>query len=108
VMMVLRPGEFSLHNTLLVHGSDPNPSDDRRIGFVARFIPTHVRQIQAGADTALLVRGVDDYHHFEHEISPDGDYTPGVRAYHAQLAQRRKGVVLQEEIAGAERPGRWS
>ncbi len=77
VMMTLNPGQFSLHNTRLVHGSDPNPSDDRQIGFVARFIPTHVRQVSGMPERALLVRGEDTYHHFELVRAPMGDLTLG-------------------------------
>ena len=54
----LEPGEMSLHHVRLVHGSPPNPSNDRRIGFAIRYIPTSVAQI-AGEDSATLVRGVD-------------------------------------------------
>src|SRR3954470_24433627 len=39
VYLTLRPGEASLHHVLLVHGSPPNPSNDRRIGFAIRYIP---------------------------------------------------------------------
>ena len=35
-----RPGEMSLHHVRMVHGSPPNRSDDRRIGFAVRHIPT--------------------------------------------------------------------
>src|SRR5438552_15655569 len=45
----LQPGEMSLHHVRLVHGSPPNPSDDRRIGFAIRYIPTSVSQV-AGED----------------------------------------------------------
>ncbi len=31
--LVLKAGEMSLHHVRLIHGSDPNPSDTRRIGF---------------------------------------------------------------------------
>jgi hypothetical protein len=31
-IITLRPGEMSLHHVRLVHGSPPNPSNDRRIG----------------------------------------------------------------------------
>jgi len=34
-IITLRPGEMSLHLVRLVHGSPPNPSNDRRIGFAA-------------------------------------------------------------------------
>ena len=37
----LEPGEMSLHHVKLFHGSEPNPSDDRRIGWrSATFRPT--------------------------------------------------------------------
>ncbi len=44
VDLVLQPGEMSLHHVRLIHGSEPNPSDRRRIGFAIRYLPTHVRQ----------------------------------------------------------------
>src|ERR1700682_1245604 len=51
VAITLEPGEISLHHVRLVHGSPPNPSHDRRIGFALRYIPTPVAQI-AGEDRA--------------------------------------------------------
>jgi non-haem Fe2+, alpha-ketoglutarate-dependent halogenase len=35
-VITLHPGELSLHHVRLVHGSPPNPSNDRRIGFGRR------------------------------------------------------------------------
>jgi non-haem Fe2+, alpha-ketoglutarate-dependent halogenase len=34
----LRPGEMSLHHCNIVHGSNPNRSDEKRIGFIVRFV----------------------------------------------------------------------
>ena len=42
--IILEPGEMSLHHVLMVHGSGANPSDDRRIGYAIRYVPTRVRQ----------------------------------------------------------------
>src|SRR3954467_5124993 len=39
VYFELAPGEASLHHVLLVHGSPPNPSGDRRIGFATPHLP---------------------------------------------------------------------
>ncbi len=50
---------MSLHHIKLVHGSDPNRTDDRRIGLAIRYIPTYVRQTKV-RDAAMLVRGVDN------------------------------------------------
>ena len=68
-IITLRPGEMSLHHVRLVHGSPPNPSNDRRIGFAIRYIPTSVAQV-AGEDSATLVRGEDRYGHFALEPDP--------------------------------------
>jgi ectoine hydroxylase-related dioxygenase (phytanoyl-CoA dioxygenase family) len=42
--IVLRAGEMSLHQPSIVHGSLPNRSDDKRIGFVIRFVTPHFQQ----------------------------------------------------------------
>ena len=39
----LKAGEFSFHHTLVIHSSEPNRSQDRRIGFGISYIPAHVR-----------------------------------------------------------------
>ena len=44
VYVELKPGQASLHHVLLFHGSEPNRSDDRRIGLVIGDIPTHLKQ----------------------------------------------------------------
>src|SRR5262249_51795929 len=72
-MLELRLGEMSLHHVRLIHGSDPNPSDKRRIGFAIRYLPTHVRQVVGTHDSATLVRGVDSYGNFEPEERPLAD-----------------------------------
>ena len=64
----------------LVHGSPPNTSDDRRIGFAIRYIPTYLRQL-FGDDSASLVRGEDRYGHFELEPGPKRDMDPDMLAF---------------------------
>lgn len=45
VDLVLRPGQMSLHHPRVVHASQPNTSDCRRIGVVIQqYLPPHVRQ----------------------------------------------------------------
>ena len=72
----LQPGEFSLHHVRIVHGSDPNRADYRRIGYAIRYMPTYVRQIAGPRDSATLVRGVDNYHHFDPEPARVPTSTP--------------------------------
>jgi ectoine hydroxylase-related dioxygenase (phytanoyl-CoA dioxygenase family) len=84
VDIVLRAGEMSLHDVRMVHGSPPNRSDDRRIGFAIRYIATSVKQLAGERDGAMLVRGVDDFHHFAPERPP----TTSLRK-RARITQKR-------------------
>ena len=93
VDVVLHPGEMSLHHVRMFHGSPPNRSADRRIGYAIRYIPTHVRQVAGPRDSAMLVRGVDAYHHFDPEEPPAADLDPAARARHAAI-MKRQGELL--------------
>jgi hypothetical protein len=90
----LRPGEISLHHVRLVHGSAPNPTNDRRIGFAIRYIPTSVKQV-AGEDSATLVRGVDEHHNFEHEPRPARDMDPDFLELHRKIADRNAQILYR-------------
>ena len=92
--ITLRPGEMSLHHVRLVHGSPPNRSDDRRIGFAIRYIPTSVGQIW-GEDSATLVRGQDRYHHFVLEPVPTRDLDPEFVALHRSITERNARILYR-------------
>jgi hypothetical protein len=94
VTIELRPGEMSLHHVRLVHGSPPNPSNDRRIGFAIRYIPTTVAQV-AGDDSATLVRGIDEHHHFALEPRPARDMDPQFVAMHRQITERNAQILYR-------------
>jgi hypothetical protein len=101
VDVVLQPGQMSLHHVRLIHGSEPNRAPHRRIGFAIRYLPTYVRQTSGMRDTATLVRGSDDYGHFDHEPAPASDFHPDAVAFHA------KSYVNATEIlyaGAAQRP----
>jgi len=90
----LEPGEMSLHHVRIIHGSPPNQSAVRRIGFAIRYIPTSVCQ-ERGADSATLVRGVDHYRRFEHEPRPVRDLDPEFVSLHGAMAQRNAQILYQ-------------
>lgn len=94
VTIELRPGEMSLHHVRLVHGSPPNLSDDRRIGFAIRYVPTSVAQV-AGEDSATLVRGVDRHHHFTLEPRPVRDMDPKFVALHKEITERNAQILYR-------------
>jgi non-heme Fe2+,alpha-ketoglutarate-dependent halogenase len=94
VTIELEPGEISLHHVRLVHGSPANPSGDRRIGFAIRYIPTSVAQV-AGRDSATLVRGSDQFHHFDLEPSPTTDMDPEFVALHKNITERNAQILYR-------------
>lgn len=97
----LQPGEMSLHHVLLFHGSEPNHSEQPRIGFAVRYVPTHVKQMSPIRDSALLVRGRDTYGHFEPEESPRADLHPDAVARHNASIERQLRILY----AGAQERG---
>jgi len=93
-MIELQPGEMSLHHVRIIHGSAPNPSQQRRIGLAIRYLPTSVRQLE-GDDSATLVRGVDPHPSFEHEPSPTSDLQPEFVALHQQVLDRAQKILFK-------------
>jgi len=91
----LRPGQMSLHHVKLVHGSEANRSDDRRLGFVIRYIPTYVRQVVGKIDSAMLVRGRDEFGNFEPEQGPKADLDQAAVAFYQATLERMNSVLYR-------------
>jgi hypothetical protein len=92
----LKAGEMSLHHVRLIHGSEPNPSAKRRIGFAIRYLPTYVRQVAGSHDWATLVRGQDHYGNFELERRPDADMSEAAQAYHAEVIGGHSKILMRD------------
>ena len=61
--LILEAGQMSLHHPTVVHGSDLNKSNDRRIGFVIQsYIGTNVKQI-LGKNSVQIARGIDEFNY---------------------------------------------
>lgn len=73
--IILKPGQMSLHHGLMIHGSGPNISDDRRIGVAIRYVSPKAKQTVAEKDYAMLVRGEDKIGNFVNVLPPLGDFT---------------------------------
>src|SRR5271154_3229233 len=96
VELPLQPGEVSLHHVRLMHGSEPNPAAERPIGFPIRYVPTYIRQAAGTRDSATLVRGVDEYGHFEPEQRPEFDMAPAAQAHHVDVMSRINQVLMRD------------
>ena len=99
VTMALQPGQMSLHNVRLAHASDPNRSNDRRIGVSLHYMPTRSRQLVGEWDSAALVRGDDRHHHFATTPTPSRDMDPEAVAFHEKASTAVRDILFK----GAER-----
>ncbi len=95
VDVVLMPGQMSLHHVLLVHGSEPNNSAHRRIGFAIRYLPTDVKQLAGVPDSATLVRGTDEYGNFLLEPVPRSDFHPDAVAFHSEMLAANDKILYR-------------
>ena len=57
VDLILEPGEMSIHHGAIIHGSQPNKSNQRRIGFsLQSFVPPSIKQV-VGKNIWTHIRG---------------------------------------------------
>ena len=56
-----------------MHGSQPNNSDDRRIGYSIHYIPPTIRETAFPGATAMVMRGQDTVGHWGADMHPKGD-----------------------------------
>ena len=100
VDVVLAPGEFSLHHGRVFHASDPNRSDDRRIGLAIRYISAAMKTDGAQPMTAMLVRGQDRHGHFALAEPPEGVMTARDMARYEAIAGQRTKAMFKGAKSG--------
>ncbi len=105
-LLILNPGEFSLHHTHLLHHSLPNHANDRRIGLGISYIPTRCKCSATQRLSASLVRGEDRFGHFDLDPRPREDYDTDALATHAEAMRRwhaaRAELIPRAHAASAE------
>ena len=99
--MALEPGEMSVHHTFMVHCSQPNRSNQRRIGVMSTYMPAHSRYVGRGQARmrAALVRGRDEHGHFEDEPRPVVDFGATEQAAHRDSCGRYIANITASENA---------
>ena len=93
VNLVVDTGQAVLFAFRIAHASYPNQTDDRRIGLAIRYIPTDTQQLHSDQDSAALVRGKDDYQHFELEPEPRYDFDPVAVTFHSEAEEVRRKIL---------------
>ena len=101
--LILKAGQMSLHHPKVVHGSDLNHSNDRRIGFVIQsYIGTNVKQI-LGKNSVQLARGIDKFN-FHEKI----ERTKSLMEKNDLKIKKQENSYLQEIFySGSEKKGNY-
>lgn len=101
VLVLLAPGQASFHHGKLLHGSGPNRSDGRRVGFAINYISTRVRQMVAKKDFAMLVRGADRDGHFQLVPPPNADLSEEAMAWHRHILTAQNEALYDGAHSGS-------
>ncbi len=92
--IILKPGEMSLHHGLMIHGSGPNATDDRRIGAVVRYCTPKAAQQVAEKDYAILARGADRDGNFIHFAPPRAPFTAEALALYTEIRTAQSKALM--------------
>jgi len=98
--ITLQPGEMSLHDVRIIHGSNPNPSDTPRIGYAIRYMTPEVQA--DGADhPAVLVRGRDTTGRWPLFEGPPGyaSVDEALAAHQAAAAEHLRAITSTQSAA---------
>jgi len=96
VDLALQPGEMSLHHIGIVHGSKANTSDKPRIGLSIRYITPEVVQEGSERSMAMLVRGRDEFGHFDLIGMPQEDRPLNEHEVPEALRRMMKNIMPQK------------
>ena len=93
VVCALQAGQASFHHGWTLHSSGPNESDDRRIALNVQYLATHMRQTKNATDSAMLVRGRDEFGHFTEDPAATSDLDPVAGARQKELQARYRSIA---------------
>ena len=101
VPVEIHPGQISLHHGLMIHGSGPNTTDDRRIAAVIRYCSPAISQQVGDRDFAVLARGQDRFGHFDRFDAPQAPFTAASLATYDQIRRAQAATMMK----GADKKG---
>ncbi|MBL4707418.1 MAG: phytanoyl-CoA dioxygenase family protein [Flavobacteriales bacterium] len=89
----LKAGEMSLHHLNIIHSSQPNTSNSKRLGIAIRYTSPDMIQ-QLPHHDIIVARGKDEFNHFNHlQHKPEGSIAESVerqqKVHNAYMKKRQ-------------------
>ena len=91
----LAPGEASFHHGWTIHSSQPNVSNDRRIGLNVQYLAPHNAMTSDVPASAMLVRGQDRHNNFSVDQPPAPTLDPDALAKWSEADAQMKANFKQ-------------
>ncbi len=102
VDLELKAGEIGLFNAGIIHSSPVNVAKERRIIVLVEMMPTHT-EIRAHRDSAMLVRGVDNFRNVDVDPAPKVEFgTEELAAWRNATGKTGKNVFEGSPLAPTE------
>lgn len=98
----LAPGEMSLHDADVLHGSSPNRSGEKRVGFVIRFITPEIKPLE-GVPPVVLAQGRCRSERFQIVAGPSESDGQTLAAMRRSAAQHFDAVLQNLRVARRHR-----
>ncbi len=93
----LNPGECSIFNQDVVHGSDPNNSMDDRMLVALRYISTD-NFTKNNHTTGYLVSGVDKYNFYKKEPIPNKKFDKKCLKFHDKIMAKQANIFAYYKL----------
>lgn len=87
----LQPGQMSFHHHNILHGSNPNTSNDRRIGFAVRYLAPGTKQNRKHHQVVLARGKTQDNHYKLLDQPPQDNREENIR-------EMKKFIAWQTEV----------
>ena len=103
VPVIMKAGQLSLHHPRIVHGSGPNHSDKRRMGFaIQSYIGANVNQV-IGKIWVQQARGDDTYQYHQYAGRP----SKAMQLDDLAFRQKTNDCLSDIFYAGADKKGQF-
>ena len=99
----LNPGECSIFKQDIIHGSDPNLSNEDRILLVIRYISPDNNTF-GNHRSATLVSGKDDFNFYEKEPIPRYDFDEECVKFHQELMKKQATIFAKHKLKKIKLP----
>lgn len=92
--VVLTAGQMSLHHVNIIHGSLPNKSDEKRVGYVIRYVTPRTK-MTGERPMAVLARGQDSEGNFELVDRPSSCSAKEMFQRREQVTERHRRSLMK-------------